>query len=708
MSGFSNAVVGGMDILKRNAIRSFNYVAGVAGWTVNKDGSAQFNELTIIVQANGAAVLIYYPSGGLGNLIGSWAAAEFTDQYGNDVPTGLNANSGTLSGITLNQPSIVAGVITQTLLNACTIANANLNGGTSYEQTITFDTGGGLIQAYSQTTTTVTQTAHGDYTFTVPAGITNLNNVYVWGAGAGGDGGSTSVGGNGGGGGGVGGETSYPVTAGALLAYTVGAGGSNSTTGGGHGADGGDSFFDLSGQGVYATGGQGNGTAGQGIGNTINHTGGSGGASNTNSGAASGGNSANTTGNGNNGIAPTGSTGAASPASQTGSGTGGAGGASGANGSNGTAPGAGGGGAGKGTSSTGTLTKTYEALYTASYYGPDATNGNPNGLRSTTTMYQGGETASGGAANGNQRCVMVFDSDLIASDFAGYTAVSIVLKLVNQHSWYNSGMTIEFDAGASGHKYPKTGGVPSSWLGSQNQIGTGTIAEGSTHSYSLGSSVAALLTNNQTNFLGLGAFVAANHPYDLSYYGYFAGGHSVNVEITITGQQTVAGSTSSGNGADGKVTFSYTASQVMAFALSPVAGSDSGGNAFGVGYTGPVNVFDPNASPAAVEGWHSATLINGWTKQGFARYKLIGYNVMLLQLQINDSSATSGTFMNMPTGYSATLSQFPEITEFTASAGVADNAWIVQVNTGAGGGLTILNWAKKSHQFVGNLLISLD
>jgi len=44
--GFANAVVGGITLV-RAAIRSPNYVAGVSGWTINRDGSVEFNDAVI-------------------------------------------------------------------------------------------------------------------------------------------------------------------------------------------------------------------------------------------------------------------------------------------------------------------------------------------------------------------------------------------------------------------------------------------------------------------------------------------------------------------------------------------------------------------------------------------------------------------------------------------------------------------------------------
>ena len=43
MSGFNNPVVGALNLIRR-AIRSPNYQAGAEGWSINQDGSAEFND----------------------------------------------------------------------------------------------------------------------------------------------------------------------------------------------------------------------------------------------------------------------------------------------------------------------------------------------------------------------------------------------------------------------------------------------------------------------------------------------------------------------------------------------------------------------------------------------------------------------------------------------------------------------------------------
>ena len=74
--GFSNPIIGGSGSLVYPSIHSPNFVHSVSGWTINKDGSAEFSNLTIrgtffglnyIISANG--VFFYTGTPALGNLI---------------------------------------------------------------------------------------------------------------------------------------------------------------------------------------------------------------------------------------------------------------------------------------------------------------------------------------------------------------------------------------------------------------------------------------------------------------------------------------------------------------------------------------------------------------------------------------------------------------------------------------------------------------
>jgi len=90
----------GSTVLRRPAIQSPNYVAGTSGWTVNADGSAEFNNLTIRGTFAGtdfiissAGLFLYSPSEGAGNLIASIAPAAGTDQFGNAYQGGITSYS---------------------------------------------------------------------------------------------------------------------------------------------------------------------------------------------------------------------------------------------------------------------------------------------------------------------------------------------------------------------------------------------------------------------------------------------------------------------------------------------------------------------------------------------------------------------------------------------------------------------------------------
>ena len=73
---FGNPILGGAGALVRQSIHSPDYVPGVSGWTINKDGSAEFNDVTLrgdlhiigddgsevwIREQDSAAVIALYP-----------------------------------------------------------------------------------------------------------------------------------------------------------------------------------------------------------------------------------------------------------------------------------------------------------------------------------------------------------------------------------------------------------------------------------------------------------------------------------------------------------------------------------------------------------------------------------------------------------------------------------------------------------------------
>ena len=195
--GWQDPVVGGV-ALRIPAIQSPNFVSGVSGWQINQNGTAQFNQLTLIVQTSGAAVLIYAGAAGPGTLIGAWANAAGTDAFGNAYPAGLYAAAGSLSGLSISSSALVACTIAQALIQGPTITQAAMTGGTMTETAITFDSTGGRLLVYATTTTTVTLTS--GTSWTAPAGNYTSGKVECWGADAGGGGGFSAGGGEAGGG----------------------------------------------------------------------------------------------------------------------------------------------------------------------------------------------------------------------------------------------------------------------------------------------------------------------------------------------------------------------------------------------------------------------------------------------------------------------------------------------------------------------------
>ena len=85
-----NPVVGGT-VLRRAAIQSPNFLTGVSGWSVNQDGSAEFNNIVIRNGQIVSGTALYYSSSppAFGTLIASVAALGGTDASGNAYLPGV-------------------------------------------------------------------------------------------------------------------------------------------------------------------------------------------------------------------------------------------------------------------------------------------------------------------------------------------------------------------------------------------------------------------------------------------------------------------------------------------------------------------------------------------------------------------------------------------------------------------------------------------
>lgn len=95
---FTNPITGGQGALVRPAIKSPGFVTGVSGWTINRDGSAEFNNLTIRGTFKGtnfeldtSGMFFYSGTPAHGNLIASIANTAGTDAHSNPYPAGFNS-----------------------------------------------------------------------------------------------------------------------------------------------------------------------------------------------------------------------------------------------------------------------------------------------------------------------------------------------------------------------------------------------------------------------------------------------------------------------------------------------------------------------------------------------------------------------------------------------------------------------------------------
>lgn len=116
---FADPIAAGPGILVIPSLRSPNYVHDVSGWTINRDGSAEFNNLEIRGTFSGSDFILnssglffYNGTPAAGNLTGSWASVAGTDTFGNAYPRGLEVTDGAGDGIHLdtNGQLVILGV----------------------------------------------------------------------------------------------------------------------------------------------------------------------------------------------------------------------------------------------------------------------------------------------------------------------------------------------------------------------------------------------------------------------------------------------------------------------------------------------------------------------------------------------------------------------------------------------------------------------
>jgi hypothetical protein len=110
---FRNSILGGNGTLVRPQMRSPNYVPGVSGWIIRRDGSVEFNNGTFRGVITNAGIFVYLGAPAFGTLKVVLSPTPGTDAFGNIYGPGLSfpADDGTNKFSTISQADI-AGVQT--------------------------------------------------------------------------------------------------------------------------------------------------------------------------------------------------------------------------------------------------------------------------------------------------------------------------------------------------------------------------------------------------------------------------------------------------------------------------------------------------------------------------------------------------------------------------------------------------------------------
>jgi hypothetical protein len=134
--GFSNPIIGGGGALVYPSIHSPNFVNGVSGWSIDKDGNAFFNSVTLPPGAGGATIFVQpvapvankvndlWVNTAAGNQVLTWTGAAWAAQK---FGTGAIA-AGAITAALIAAGTVVAGIINGTTVTAATINGSVFNG----------------------------------------------------------------------------------------------------------------------------------------------------------------------------------------------------------------------------------------------------------------------------------------------------------------------------------------------------------------------------------------------------------------------------------------------------------------------------------------------------------------------------------------------------------------------------------------------------
>lgn len=151
---FPNPITGAQGALVYPRIKSPNYVAGVSGWSIEKDGSAEFNDVVVrgevnVIDADGSYVKIINEDPGDGAIIEMRPADSVgTVNAPARIATGTDPVTGSL-GIVITGPDIDAGAVSQLAFHETGVTLATDGGiylATLNDGPVTVDAGAGDVE----------------------------------------------------------------------------------------------------------------------------------------------------------------------------------------------------------------------------------------------------------------------------------------------------------------------------------------------------------------------------------------------------------------------------------------------------------------------------------------------------------------------------------------------------------------------------------
>jgi len=177
------------------------------------------------------------------------------------------------------------------------------------------------------------------------------------------------------------------------------------------------------------------------------------------------------------------------------------------------------GGSGGGTQN---YTKTYTSTGSHCYQGSDGGNSNLK-INDNGRAYVCGDSAN--TYNGKAKTWFTFNQSAIASDLSGATINWVKIYLSNNHTWYGSGMTcpVGYDSKSS---FGSTAGDPS---GSGIDAAETHFNQGQSKWFSVPNAFASNFASGAANTI-----VLWRNTNNLTYYGYFAGNNSCQMQVNYT------------------------------------------------------------------------------------------------------------------------------------------------------------------------------